>query len=323
MQQQPSVPTPFTRDTPAEEIAAAADLTGKLAVITGGSAGLGLETARSLAAAGADLFIAGRRRNVVEEAGKLLGQYGRDVRGFALDLMSPASVEALADAVLALGRPVDMFIANAGIMACPLKRTSDGIESQFMTNVVGHALLLSRLSEALKQSPDGRFISLSSTAHQLSPIRFEDIQFQSTPYDKWKAYGQSKTANVLIAVKAAKELGPNGVACLAVHPGMINTELSRSLDENDLKLFSQKRVSGPAVTDRFKDVPRGAATSVWAATEPLLKGKGPLYLEDSKVAEVIATPRHSDGVMPYALDATAADRLWGEIEKIVGQSLSL
>lgn len=323
MQQQQQVTSPFTRESSAEEIASTVDLRGKLAVITGGSAGLGFETARVLAQAGADVFIAGRRSAVVAEAAAKLAEFGVQVHSAAVDLMSVASVDAFADAVLALDRPVDMLIANAGIMACPLERTADGIESQFMTNVVGHAVLLSRLAGALARSSDGRFVSLSSTAHHLSPVRFDDLQFRKEPYDKWVAYGQSKTGNVLLAVKAAKELGPRGVTSLAVHPGMIQTELSRSLTDEDKQRFSGDDEQSRAVAAMFKDVPRGAATSVWAATEPALKGKGPLYLEDSRVADVIEGPNRFSGVMAYALDADSAERLWVEVEKIVGRDLPL
>lgn len=323
MPQQQQVVSPFTRESSAEEIASVVDLSGKLAVITGGSAGLGFETARALAKAGADVFIAGRRDDVVKDAAAQLAGLGRPVFSATLDLMSLESVDAFAHAVLALGRPVDMLIANAGIMACPLERTADGVESQFMTNVVGHAVLLSRLSEALARSGDGRFVSLSSTAHQLSPVRFVDLHFERQPYEKWTAYGQSKTGNVLLAVKAAKEMGPRGVTCVAVHPGMIQTELSRSLTDEDKKIFSDADEQSRALLALFKDVPRGAATSVWAATEPALKGKGPLYLEDSRVADVIEEANRESGVMTYALDADAAERLWTEVEKIAGRQLPL
>lgn len=320
---QDTVASPYDRNVPAAEIASAVDLTGKLAVITGGAAGLGLETARVLAGAGADVFIAGRRPDVVASASEMLAGPQRSVHSRVLDLMSVDSVDAFADAVLDLDRPVDMFIANAGIMACPLERTTAGIESQFMTNVVGHAVLLSRLAQALTKSDDGRFVSLSSTGHHLSPVHFDDIQFEHRPYDKWLAYGQSKTGNVLLTVKAAKELGPRGVSCFAVHPGMIRTELSRSLAPEDTARFSARADDGTLVSDLFKDVPRGASTSVWAATEPALKGKGPLYLEDNKVAELLTKPARYSGVSAYALDPASAEKLWSEIEKIVGRPLPL
>ncbi|MDO7836414.1 SDR family NAD(P)-dependent oxidoreductase [Sphingobium sp. HBC34] len=320
---QEAVASAYSRDSSAEEIARAVDLTGKLAVITGGAAGLGLETARALALAGADIFIAGRRPQVVAAAAQKLSETGQIVHSAVLDLMSVESVDAFADAVLALERPVDMLIANAGIMACPLQRTAKGIESQFMTNVVGHAVLLSRLARALAQSDDGRFVSLSSTAHHMSPVHFDDIQFERRPYEKWSAYGQSKTGNVLLAVKAAKALGPKGVSCFALHPGMIRTELSRSLDDSDLTQFSSTTAEGQPVADLFKDVPRGASTSVWAATSPALRGKGPLYLEDNKVAELLTKPARYHGVSAYALDPESADRLWTEIETIVERELPL
>lgn len=320
---QGAVTSKYTRETSAGEIAAAVDLTGKLAVVTGGAAGLGLETARALARSGADVFIAGRRPEVVDEARAALAAEGAKVHAAEMDLISVESVDAFADSVLALRRPVDMLIANAGIMATPLHRTDGGVESQFMTNVVGHAVLLSRLAAALVAGADSRFVSLSSTAHHMSPVVFDDINFDRRPYDKWKAYGQSKTGSALLAVKAAKELGPKGVSCFAVHPGMIMTELSRSMDPSELGSSEAKDAQGRSFAEYFKDVPRGAATSVWAATEPDLKGKGPLYLEDAKVAEPIEAPNRLHGVLPYAMDPAAADALWTEIEKIVGRPLPL
>ncbi|WP_103729894.1 SDR family NAD(P)-dependent oxidoreductase [Novosphingobium sp. HII-3] len=318
-------PSKYTRNTSAEEIASAVDLTGRLAVITGGSVGLGYETARVLARAGAEVFIAARRSDVLEAAAAALEAEGARVRYHVVDHMSVESVDVLADAILALDRPVDMLIANAGIMACPLSRTEVGVESQFMTNVVAHAVLLSRLAKTLVRSDDGRFVSLSSTGHHLSPVNFNDLQFELRPYDKWQAYGQSKTGCALLAVKAAGELGARGVSAFAVHPGMIQTELGRHLGEDHRKSTEERlgKNAAEAFYALFKDVQRGAATSVWAATEPDLKGRGPLYLEDANIAERIDAPNRTYGVLDYALDAKAADRLWSEIEVMVGRQLPL
>lgn len=324
--EQLAVASKYSRDTSAEEIAAAVDLRGKLAVITGGSVGLGRETARVLARSGAEIFISARRAEVLKETAQALEENGAKVHYHAVDHMSVDSVDALADAVLALGRPVDMLIANAGIMACPLARTPDGVESQLMTNVVAHAVLLSRLAPALVESDDARFVSLSSTGHHLSAILFDDLNFERHPYDKWQAYGQSKTGSALLAVKASKELGSRGVTAFAVHPGMIQTELGRFLDEADMIKTTEDSVGkngAKAFLALFKDVPRGAATTVWAATDPALKGKGPLYLEDAKVASRIEAPNRTEGVLDYARDPEAADRLWTAIEDIVGRKLPL
>lgn len=309
----------------AEAIAAGANLAGKLAVITGGSSGIGFETARSLAGAGATVFIGGQDAAKLADAADRLRAPGHTVHARQLDLMEIASVDAFANAVLALGRPVDLLIANAGIMATPLRRTPSGVESQFMTNVVGHAILLSRLAGALSPADDGRFISLSSTAHHLSPVLFDDLQFARTPYDPWVAYGQSKSGSALLAVRAAAALGPRGIAALAVHPGMIQTGLTRHLAVTDIAESTRlaEGDAADAMIALFKDIPHGAATTVWAAVEPTLRGRGPLYLEDTRIAEPIDRPNRTHGVMPHVLDPAAADRLWSEIEAIAGRDLPL
>ncbi|UZW58267.1 SDR family NAD(P)-dependent oxidoreductase (plasmid) [Sphingobium sp. JS3065] len=325
MQQQERIASRYDRDTSAGTIAAAVDLTGKLTVITGGSVGLGFETARVLALAGANVIITGRREAVLRAAVNELQNSGATALGVPVDLMSVASVDRFADAVLALGRPVDLLIANAGIMAGPQQLSPEGIESQFMTNVVGHAVLLSRLANALVAAKNARYVSLSSLAHQLSPIRFDDLNFEAGTYDEWTAYGQSKTGSALLAVKAARALRQHGVAALAVHPGMITTELIRSVTpESRAKLGPNSDPKNPEYWLMRKDIARGAATTVYAATDPSLAGKGPLYLEDNRIADVVSAPRATrDGVMAHALDPEAADRMWRMVEQIAGRALPL
>lgn len=327
---QSKVASPFNIDSTAEEVIGSIDLTGKLAVITGGSTGIGKETARVLAEAGADLFVGARSREKLESAREEISSSKKGAVNIAeLDLMEPASADAFADAVLALGRPVDLLINNAGVMAPPLSRNSLGMESQFATNYVGHAILTSRLAPALLQAEEPRLISLASSGHHASPVDLDDLNYEQREYHKWKAYGQSKTANVYLALKVAKALGEKGVTALAVHPGYIMTELQRYLPEEEmaavLATTSEKAAKsgseqiGPAM----KTIPQGAATTVWAATSPDLVGKGPLYLENCEVASVIAAPNMVSGVLPYALDTSLAEQLWCKTEALLGRSLPL
>ena len=322
MSMQEPIASPFDRDTPAEEVISGIDLTGKLAVITGGSTGLGKETARVLGKAGADIFIGARNVAKLEAAKEqLLAGGAQRVYCCPLDLMEPDIVRQFGQAVLELDRPVEMLINNAGIMARPLARNSLGIESQFATNYLGHALLTSLLSPQLVKAGESRLVSLTSTGHHLSPVVFEDINFEKREYDPWIAYGQSKTADVLLAVKAAKHLKDKGVTVTAVHPGVIETELTRYLTEEEQTAAVENAKGTNAI--EFKTIEAGSATSVWAATEPALEGKGPIYLEDCRVAPPIDQPNMNYGVLPYALDPDLADQLWVKAEEILGQTLPL
>jgi NAD(P)-dependent dehydrogenase (short-subunit alcohol dehydrogenase family) len=199
-------------------------------------------------------------------------------------------------------------------MACPPAKTADGLELQFGSNHVGHFLATCLLAPALRQGAPSRVVSVSSRGHHMSPVVFDDIQFERRPYDKWLAYGQAKTANVLFAVGLERRLGPRGVHANALHPGGIMTELSRHLQAEDFK-FLQSRARGM----KFKTVEAGAATSVFAATGPELEGRGGLYLEDCHVATVNDAPDALDGVKSYALDPRNADRLWEVSEELVGE----
>ncbi|MDE2930673.1 MAG: SDR family NAD(P)-dependent oxidoreductase [Chloroflexota bacterium] len=319
---QTPVNSKFDRDTPASEVVQEVDLTGKLAVITGGSTGLGKETARALGNAGADVFIGARNEEKLENARlELLGAGTKAVYSVPLDLMEPDSVEQFANAVLDLDRPVDILINNAGIMACPLSRNSLGFEAQLATNFIGHALLTSLLAPALVRAKTARLVSLSSTGHHNSPIVFEDINYESREYEPFVAYGQSKTANVLLAVQAARHLADKGVTVTAVHPGMIETELGRHFSEEEWAGLMQqtKDLDMPD----FKTVESGAATSVWAATAPELEGLGPIYLEDCQVAPIVEEPNAAFGVLQYALDPDLADQLWVKAEEMLGRKLPL
>lgn len=299
-------------------------MSGKVAVITGGGGGLGFETARCLMAAGADVIIGGRTPDKIRDAADSLAKTYPDleVHSFTLDLADLESVDRFADDVIALGRPIDLLIANAGIMACPLARTNIGLEMQFGTNYVGHALLISRLASSLRTDSDTRVVCLSSSGHHFSPVTLDDLNFQERDYDKWVAYGQSKTACALLARKVQTDMSDRNVTGLAVHPGVIGTGLMRHLTKDDYVAL-RKRPDAPDPSSRKrKNVEQGAATTVWAASEPSLKGKF-AYLEDCQIAQPIEQPNTVSGVLPYAEDPVTADRLWAETEELIGRKLPL
>ena len=239
------------------------------------------------------------------------------LHGHPLDLMSFDSVDAFADAVLDLRRPLDVLINNAGIIG-QLRRNANGIESQFMTNFVGHALLTSRLADALKQADGARLVSLTSFGHHYSPVVFDDLNFENRPYTAWQGYGQSKTAGVLLAVQVSAMLG---IDAFAMHPGAIMTALGEDLIPEDFAL-AEARGSVPS-PEGFKTPEQGAATTVWAATERQLTGLGPLYLEDCRIAEVREQPNYRSGVMSYALDPENAIKLWAATERLINRKLPL
>jgi NAD(P)-dependent dehydrogenase (short-subunit alcohol dehydrogenase family) len=229
-----------------------------------------------------------------------------------------ARIRAFADRFLALHPTLHILVDNAGVMACPPAKTADGFELQFGSNHLGHFLMTCLLAPALRRGAPSRVVSVSSRGHHLSPVVFDDIQFERRPYDKWLAYGQAKTANVLFAVGLDRRLGGHGVHANALHPGAIVTELGRHLQPEDLQFL---RARNP--TMQFKSVEAGAATSVFAATAPELEGRGGLYLEDCHVAAPNDASDALDGVKPYALDAANAERLWEVSERLVGERFAL
>lgn len=316
------VDSKFTRDTPAIDVIQGIDLSGKFAVITGGSTGLGKETARVLAVAGADIFIGARDEVKLESAKQeLVVGHAKNVFAAPLDLADVHSVLEFSKAVQELGRPIDILIHNAGIMACPQSYNSFGIESQFATNYVGHALLTSEFAPLLTRAKLSRLVVLSSSGHHISPVMFEDINFNQSDYDPWVAYGQSKTADVLLAVKASKHLKEKGVTVTAVHPGMIQTELMRYMSPEEAAAAADQ--TAEQNLPEFKNVEAGSATSVWAATAPELEGRGPLYVEDCQVAPIVDQPNRAYGVLPYALDPELADLLWTKAEEMLDRPLPL
>lgn len=316
------IDSPFGKETTADEVLRGVDLKGKIAVVTGATAGIGKATAAALAKARAEVVIGGRNADALDRARLELLCLSTDnaVHAYPLDLMSLASVDDFADRVLALRRPIHILINNAGITG-QLIRNELHIESQLMTNFIGHAVLSSRLAGALAASGTARVVSLSSFGHHYSPVVFDDLNFEHRPYSAWDGYGQSKTACVLLAVKISATLRKRGVDAFAVHPGAIWTELGRNMSEGDY-LVAKQRGSIPAPGD-FKSPEGGAATSVWAATEPLLTGRSALYLEDCNVAPLLDTPNYRYGVMNYALDSDNAERLWSATERLIQRALPL
>lgn len=299
----------FGAKTTAKEVLAGFDLTGKLAVVTGGYSGVGLETTRALAEAGATVIVPARTQ---EKARAALDGIQR-VELETLELIDPASIDAFADRFLGAGRPLDILINNAGIMAPPLRRDARGYESQFATNHLGHFQLTARLWPALKRAGGARVVSVSSTGISFGGVDFDDPNFERHGYDKWKAYGQSKTANALFAVALDKRGEAHGVRAFSVHPGGIHTDLARDLSAEEL-----------AFDGELKTPEQGAATSVWCATSPQLDGKGGVYCMDVDIAEAIPefTPQvpgqQPTGVLPWAIDPDLAERLWHLSEKMTG-----
>ena len=322
---QKPIASPFRHASEAGEVIHGIDLTGKTAIVTGGSAGLGVETVRALASAGAAVVMPVRSPDKGEKvAAELRAATGNPkIELAAMDLEDYASVRAFAAAFLSSGRPLDILINNAGIMACPERRIAGGIESQFGTNHLGHLLLAASLAPALLKAKGARVVALSSIGHRRSPVNFDDINFEKHPYDKWEAYGQAKTANALFAVELNRRLEGKGVNAYAVHPGGIMTELQRDLSKAEIKAFGWVDDEG-RVNSRFKTPAGGAATAVWCATSPLLAEGGGVYCEDCNVAAAVAADDQSfAGVRPWAIDPEQARRLWSVSEDMLGQRLAV
>ncbi|WP_188195345.1 SDR family NAD(P)-dependent oxidoreductase [Nonomuraea sp. SYSU D8015] len=294
----------FGARSTADDVLQGIDLSGKLAIVTGGYSGLGLETTRALSRAGARVVVPARRPDAAREA--LGGLDGVAVD--ELDLADFESVRGFAERFLATGRSAEIVIANAGIMACPETRVGPGWEAQFATNHLGHYALVNRLWPAIARGR-GRVVSVSSGAHGGSGIRWEDVHF-SRGYDKWLAYGQAKTANILFAVHLDALGRDTGVRAFALHPGAILTPLQRHLPKEEMIEFGWIDEAGNALDPGFKTPQQGAATQVWAATSPQLAGMGGVYCEDCDIAEVATDADATSGVRPHAIDPDQAARLW-------------
>ncbi|MFJ9821198.1 SDR family NAD(P)-dependent oxidoreductase [Streptomyces sp. NPDC101151] len=303
----------FGAQSTADDVLRGIDLTGRLAIVTGGYSGLGLETTRALTRAGARVVVPARRPATAREA--LAGLEGAEVD--QLDLGDLESVQAFAERFLASGRPVDLMIDNAGIMACPETRVGPGWEAQFATNHLGHYALVNRLWPAIR--PGGaRVVSVSSRGHHFSGIRWDDVHWQHG-YDKWEAYGQAKTANVLFAVHLDKLGREHGVRAFSLHPGGIITPLQRHLPKEEMVERGWIDEQGNALNpEGFKTPQQGAATQVWAATSPQLDGMGGVYLEDCDIAEPAPADGERFGVKAWATDPEQAARLWALSAQLTG-----
>lgn len=317
--------TAFNAKSTTDDILAGTNLGGKRILVTGVSAGLGVETARALAAHGAD--VVGTARDLAKaeaataEVRDAAAAGGGSFELIELDLASLASVRAAADALNADGRPFDIVIANAGVMATPFGKTADGFETQFGTNHLGHFTFVNRIASLIRDG--GRLVNLASSGHRFSDVNLGDPNFDNGDYEPWTAYGRSKTANILFAVEFDRRHKGRGVRAAAVHPGGINTELGRHLSPGDLEALVEQINASAAEAGAepfvFKSVPQGAATSIWAAIVADADAVGGRYLEDCHVAAIIDGEAMVEGVKSYALDADNARALWAKSEELVGE----
>jgi NAD(P)-dependent dehydrogenase (short-subunit alcohol dehydrogenase family) len=317
---------PFGSTSTTDDVLSGKDLRRKRVLVTGVSAGLGVETARALAAHGAQ--VVGAARDLAKAARATAEMQAQAANGgglelVELDLASLESVRACADALLADGRPFDAVIANAGVMRTPFGHTADGFETQFGTNHLGHFVLVNRIVSLI--APGGRLVNVSSAGHRYSDVDLGDPNFERTPYDPRIAYGRSKTANILFAVEFDRRHKTRGVRATALHPGGIMTELGRHLQPGEVEATVERINAQNAAEGRppfqIKTIPQGAATSVWAAFVAPANEVGGRYCEDCRVSQVaeglisLVTP----GVMPYALDPEHAKALWARSEELVGE----
>lgn len=305
-----------------DEVLAGVDLSGKTALVTGASAGLGVETVRALASHGATVVAAVRdtakANKALAEAGVAPGDR---VRVAEVDLASLASVRTFTDHFASSCDRLHLLIANAGVMACPHGLTVDGFETQFGTNHLGHFVLVNRLVPLLLAGAPSRVVFLSSSGHRGGNVDLADPNFETTPYNPWVAYGRSKTANVLFAVELDRRLRDRGVRACAVHPGRIETELFRHLDEQAAAFVAAATKDGPPA----KSLAAGAATTVWAAVVAGADEVGGRYAEDCTVAQMVdgtLASARMGGVMPYALDPEGAAALWTRSEELVGEDFA-
>jgi NAD(P)-dependent dehydrogenase (short-subunit alcohol dehydrogenase family) len=305
----------FDATSTAEDVLRGIDLSGKLAVVTGGYSGIGLETTRALVAHGAHVVVPARRPDAAREALEGI----ENVEVDELDLGDLDSVATFAGRFLESGRPIDLLINNAAVMASPLFRLGPGWEGQFATNHLGHFALTNRVWPALSAGGGARVVELSSGGHRRSPIRWDDMFFERD-YDKWQAYGQAKTANALFAVQLDKLGAGAGVHAFAVHPGGILTPLQRHLPREEMVSLGWIDEDGnPREGVPFKTPEQGAATTCWAATSPQLDGMGGVYCEDCDVAELVPDdPSLGSGVRGYAVDPGEAARLWEVSAELTG-----
>lgn len=308
----------FSAASTAADVIKGIDLSGKIAIVTGGNTGIGLETTKTLASAGATVIVPARNMDKAKQ--KLKGIANVEIEH--LDLMNPDSIDAFANTFLDSNRPLHLLINNAGIMWVPLRRDSRGIESQLSTNYLAQFQLTARLWPALKKANGARVVNVSSQGHQFAPFDFNDPNFQQRKYETLAAYGQSKTAVNLFSLELDSRAKPFNIRSYSLHPGSIHgTELGR---EASPELFQQMGFTDeagnikPEILATLKTVPQGAATTVWAATSPLLEAIGGVYCEDVNIASFNLDEQFTAGVKPYSLDEKDAQRLWGLSEEMTG-----
>jgi NAD(P)-dependent dehydrogenase (short-subunit alcohol dehydrogenase family) len=316
----------FGATSTTDDVLSGKDLSGKRVLVTGVSAGLGVETARALAAHGAHVVGAARDLAKAERATaevRARAANGGGLELVELDLASLESVRACADALVADGRPFDAVIANAGVMRTPFGHTAEGFETQFGTNHLGHFVLVNRIAALI--APSGRLVSVASSGHRYSDVDLDHPNFERIPYDPMIAYGRSKTANILFAVEFDRRHKARGVRATALHPGGIKTELGRHMEPDQLdslvaQINAQLAAEGQPLF-QWKTIPQGAATSVWAAFVAPAEDVGGRYCENCQVSQItegLISPV-SPGVRPYALDPERAKALWAKSEEMVGE----
>ncbi|NHN29308.1 SDR family NAD(P)-dependent oxidoreductase [Paenibacillus sp. S3N08] len=299
----------FGPQTTAKEVLAGQDLSGKVAIVTGGHGGIGLETTRALSGAGATVIVGARDVNKAKEVLTTL----KNVEVIRLDLVDPDSIDEFVAVFLSSNRALDLLVLNAGVSFPPTIKDERGFDTHFATNYLGHFQLTVGLWEALKRSGNARVVALSSIGHMTGPINFDDLHFNKRPYDKVVSYGESKTACSLFAIELDKRGREHGVRAFAVHPGAILSGLVRHLSDEDLAGWGVKRNEDGTYMSSgdFKTAEQGAATSVWCAVSPMLNGKGGVYCEDGDIAEVVsADSTLQRGVRSWAIDPALAEKLW-------------
>ncbi|KUO49369.1 MAG: short-chain dehydrogenase [Sphingomonadales bacterium BRH_c3] len=313
----------FNAQSTTDEVLAGHDLSGNIVFITGGASGLGLETARAMAAKGAHVILAARDQDKLDQAREEIEREveGAIVETIVVDLAALASVRNCGKEANQRFDRIDLLINNAGVMACPFSHTADGFEMQFGTNHLGHFLLTKYLLPLVEKGAGKRIVNLSSRGHHMDKVHLDDPNFEHREYEKWASYGQSKTANVLFTVALDKRLKGKGIDVFAVHPGGIVTNLGRHLTEQD-RAALLARVTEADQNFAWKTVEQGAATTCWAASAPELAGKGGVYCEDCHVAEADDTSGER-GVRSYALDPATAERLWSLSERLVGEDFEI
>lgn len=313
----------FSAQSTTDDVIKGIDLSGKIAIVTGGNTGIGLETTKTLAAAGATVIVPARN---IDKAKRNL----QDIPGVeieAMDLMNPDSIDAFATKFLNSGRPLHLLINNAGIMWVPLRRDSRGIESQLATNYLAQFQLTAKVWSALKKANGARVINVSSQGHQFSPFNFEDPNFSQREYETLAAYGQSKTAVNLFSLELDNRAKAFNVRSYSLHPGSIHgTELGRDASLElfqEMGFYDEEGNMKPEVLASLKTIPQGTATTVWAATSPLLDNIGGVYCEDSDIAEINHEQSFSAGVKTYSLEETSAKKLWTLSEELTGITFNI